>query len=65
MRLNGWQRLWLFLSVPWSLGWCVVGLVLAVDGDDGAITTMFLAFAPIPAYLIGEGVAWVRRGFGR
>jgi hypothetical protein len=63
MRLNGWQRLWVLLSLPWSLGWCVSGLFMAIDGDNDAIAAILLAIAPIPAYLIGEGVAWVRRGF--
>ena len=64
MRTNGWQRLWLLLSILWAV-------ILALGGtpDRGWTmqSAMFLVrlwIVPVAGvYLFGLGLAWVRRGF--
>lgn len=68
MKLNGWQRLWVFLSIPFVL----IGLGLVIGGffsTDGLVfmfwTGVWLAIGwPLTMYACGWGIAWVRRGFG-
>jgi hypothetical protein len=69
VRLNGWQRLWVFVSVP-----CVLffGFLIAAfwieSGAKGLSTlgwvVMFLGvFLPAILYGVGVAVAWVIQGF--
>jgi len=65
IRLNGWQRLWVFLSVPFVIAGLVVfydAIVKLSSSDLGAAFGIGLAW-PATMYAIGWGVAWVRRGF--
>jgi hypothetical protein len=60
ISLNGWQRIWVFLTIIWLLlliwvyypNW---SLMIKLKWD-------FIA-PPLVAYLIGQGVAWIRKGF--
>lgn len=57
-RLNGWMRLWVFLSSPF---W-IMAVVFILNGElEGA----FYAATIGPAIMLtfGYGIAWVRRGF--
>lgn len=62
MRLNGWRRLWLLLTVLWLLFGVGVAKQQMSEGERTFIIAFFIA-APIAAYLVAWGIAWVRRGF--
>jgi hypothetical protein len=63
--LNGWQRLWLVVSILWA----VVILALAGTPDQGwtmqsALFVLRLWIVSVAAvYVFGVGLAWVMRGF--
>jgi len=60
MRLNGWQRLWVLLTVLWSL----LMALIAPDSNDPLSTKLALwLIPPLAFYAFGWAVAWVRRGF--
>lgn len=65
MKLNGWQRLWMLVSAPFVILGAVVlywGVVNENPIDLWAGFSMTL-IGPLAVYIIGWGVAWVRRGF--
>jgi hypothetical protein len=69
IHINGWQRLWLFVSLLWA----VVILALAgsfqsadqpVPNAHMVLFVVRLWIVPVVAvYTLGLGLAWVRRGF--
>ena len=65
--LNGWQRLWVVVTVAWVGLWLAFIITISVsDGMEGRFVLASLAFAvatPVLLYAAGLGVAWVRRGF--
>ena len=70
MRINGWQRLWLFASILWAVVILALAGILRSDSDqalssaDEALFVVRLWIAPVLAvYGFGLGLAWVRRGF--
>ena len=70
MKLNGWQRLWLSLSIAWVFiwgGYVVFDAMkkdLEINGLSYAGGFFFLGFGPpAAAYALGLLVAWIRRGF--
>ena len=65
MRLNGWQRLWVFLSVPWLIGGLIgIGYgIRQMEGDTVAAGFAWGLGVPGLMYAFGWGVAWVRKGF--
>ena len=70
MRINGWQRLWLFASILWAVVILVLAGILQFDGDqtvpsaNEALFVVRLWIVPVMAvYGLGLGLAWVRRGF--
>jgi hypothetical protein len=70
MRVNGWQRLWLLVSIVWAIVILVLAGALQVDGDQtvpsakAALFVVRLWIVPVVAvYGFGSGLAWVRRGF--
>jgi hypothetical protein len=70
MRINGWQRLWLVVSILWAVAILLLAGVLQFDGDQtipSGNAALFLArlwIVPVAAvYGFGLGLAWVRRGF--
>jgi hypothetical protein len=65
MKLNGWQRLWIFISVPfvlWGLLLVASGLKELNGGEVGIGLSIAVLF-PLFMYAVGWGMAWVRRGF--
>ena len=62
---NGWQRLWLMVSILWA----TVILVLSGMPDRGwtmqsALFVVRLWIVPVAAvYVFGLGLAWVMHGF--
>ena len=73
MKLNGWQRLWVLLSVLWVLG-SVLSSVLSVldlgvlslaeDATGKTFLFMGILFAPpLALYILGFAVEWVIWGF--
>lgn len=70
MRLNGWQRLWLLVTVLWAL---VVGVFVVIlqSNRNEAVPLLnaigfWVLFWSMPAaavYALGLGIAWVRSGF--
>lgn len=70
MRINGWQRLWLFASMLWSVVILALAGILRPTGDyavpsaNEALFVVRVWIVPVAAvYACGLGVAWVRRGF--
>lgn len=66
MKLNGWQRLWVFVSVPiFIVGVVAFVMELVSESQYADPTSPILAAVLWPAFLyaFGWGVAWVRRGF--
>lgn len=70
MRINGWQRLWLFASILWAV--VILALAGILRSDSGQVLpsaeeTLFVVrlwIVPVVAvYAFGLGLAWVRRGF--
>ena len=64
MKLNGWQRLWVVMT----LSWIIFVAVLAYRASEGV--SLFHVFKeslilPIALYLLGLLVAWVIRSFKR
>ena len=60
--MNGWQRLWIFIGVPWVT---FTVLLVAINYDEtravwGGVASISVWLL---LYLIGLGVAWVIRGF--
>ena len=65
MKLNGWQRLWVFSSMPWVLGG-LFGVVYGVKHlEFETISSSIFIGLGFPAfmYAFGWGIAWIRRGF--
>ncbi len=70
-RLNGWQRLWVVLSVLWSPGWMgLIGYVILYPaeypGRAGEVILMGFGIwlGPIVAlYALGLASGWMRQGF--
>jgi hypothetical protein len=70
MRINGWQRLWLFASTLWAAVILLLAGILqphgaqTVPSADDALFVVRLWIVPVAAvYGFGLGLAWVRRGF--
>ena len=70
MRINGWQRLWLFASILWAVVVLALAGILRSEGDLTVPSTNEILFVvrlwivPVAAvYGFGLGLAWVRRGF--
>ncbi len=75
MTFNGWQRLWVVVSVLWMLGvgaFGVLGILAAYNTEPrpitvgvsiGALATFLAALIVPPAALYGLGaaVAWVNK----
>ena len=74
--LNGWQRLWVVVTIAWVGLWLAFIVTISVsdgmegrfvlNGMEGRFVLASLAFAvatPVLLYAAGLGVAWVRRGF--
>jgi hypothetical protein len=70
MHMSGWQRLWLFASILWTVVVVWLSGILQFDGDHTVPSANMILFVvrlwigPVVAvYAMGVGVAWVRRGF--
>jgi hypothetical protein len=66
VRLNGWQRLWVFLTAIWLACWLAgIAVVLSLDGFEPEAILYVVPALGIPAgvYALGLGWAWVIRGF--
>jgi hypothetical protein len=70
MRINGWQRLWLFASILWAVVVLALAGILRSEGaqtvpsGSEALFVVRLWIVPVVAvYGFGLGFAWVRRGF--
>ena len=70
MRINGWQRLWLFASMVWALAVLALAGVLQADGDrtvpsarEAALVVRVWLVPVVAVYVLGSGLGWVRRGF--
>ena len=70
MRINGWQRLWILVSILWAVAILALAGILQSDGDqtvpsaDVVLLMLRLWIVPLAAvYGFGLGLAWVRRGF--
>ncbi len=71
IRLNGWQRLWVVLSILWSPAWMgFIGYVIIYPAEypGRAGEVILIGFGiwlgPIVAlYALGSAIGWVRRGF--
>jgi hypothetical protein len=66
MRVNGWQRLWLFASILWAVVLLALAGILQSVGPSAneALLVVRLWIVPVvAAYGVGLGLAWVRRGF--
>ena len=64
-KLNGWQRLWVVVSVGWFLFLALVAAVAIIEGRVPRLGLLALAwFVPsVGLYFLGLGVGWVWRGF--
>ena len=60
--LNGWQRLWVVVTAPWAVLWVGGALLFGFDGS-GFFLLAIIVVPPVLLYVVGLGVAWVRRGF--
>ena len=60
---NGWQRLWIVLTVIWVGILCVA--LFTTSDPVREFKTLFLTavLVPMGLYGLGVGVAWIRRGF--
>jgi hypothetical protein len=67
MRISGWRRLWLLVSILWAVAILLLAGIFQPDRDQtvqGVLFVMRLWLAPVVAvYGFGLGLAWVRRGF--
>jgi hypothetical protein len=67
MRISGWQRLWLLVSILWAVAILLLAGIFQPDRDQtvqGVLFVMRLWLVPVVAvYGFGLGLAWVRRGF--
>ena len=66
MRVNGWQRLWLLVSILWAVVILALAGILQSDGPSAneLVFVVRLWIVPVAAvYGFGLGLAWVRRGF--
>lgn len=62
MKLNGWQKLWVVMT----LSWAIFVVVLAYKSSEGVSLFRVLKeslILPIGLYLLGLLVAWVIRSF--
>jgi len=67
--LNGWQRLWVVVTVPWAV--LFVGLALIFPFTNPGTEGLLIALAclasavvvPLLLYAAGLAVAWILRGF--
>jgi hypothetical protein len=60
MHINGWQRLWLLVSILWAV--VILALAGRFQSDVGQVVRFWIV--PVAAvYAFGFGLAWVRRGF--
>ena len=64
-NLNGWQRLWVVVSLVWLALLAFLALVVIESGRTPRLELLALAwFVPsVGLYLLGLGVGWVWRGF--
>lgn len=63
-KLNGWQRLWVVLSVLWIVAYHIGAL--GFDLVSSVPIPMYLAHMFVPpalAYGVGLTVVWIRKGF--
>jgi len=75
MKLNGWQRLWVLATITWLPGHWLYAVVFGswwwgYDLGPGSPyyrpweALVVLWAVPMPViYVLGAGVAWVRRGW--
>ena len=73
MKLNGWQRIWITLSVLWSI--YAIAILVSVLTDPsgyenryGVTVSLALGYWVGPiigVYVLGSTVAWIRKGFRR
>ena len=69
MKLNGWQRLWMVISIPWSAYWLLLFIVgLQKSGIrfwqvESPIFVALIVFPPLLLYIAGLAIRWVIRGF--
>jgi hypothetical protein len=67
MKLNGWQRLWIVVTLGWAV--CIALFVWAgwplakVDADVIGSALIVWIVPSVSLYLTGLAWAWVRRGF--
>lgn len=65
MKLNGWQRLWVVVSVLWA---AASSSFLSLDEVDTSQTSViwmagFIVLPPIGLYVTGMIAGWIIRGF--
>ena len=60
--MNGWQRLWIFIGVPWV---AITVFAVAINYDETGVVWGGVASVSVwlLLYIIGLGVGWVIRGF--
>ena len=70
MRINGWQRLWLFASMVWAVAVLALAGILQPYGDaaipsasEAALVVRVWLVPVVAVYVFGLGLGWVRRGF--
>lgn len=64
--MNGWLRLWIFVSIVWAIPSGALGFLFYVDDSvlAGLLTFAVTWLVPVVfLYLLGLGIAWVSRGF--
>ena len=65
--MNGWQRLWVVISVPWWIGWGAIIVGAWSEIVTGSAFEQLLAVAivaaPIGLYILGLAARWVINGF--
>lgn len=59
-RLNGWQRLFVVVSVVWLVAALFMAEVLGVSGRNGLL---FMIVPPFAVYLLWRSGGWVWQGF--
>ena len=69
MQLNGWQRLWTFLTVSWVSLWVAMIVWVYFEGSftafsENPVRIIFVIVAPpVLIYGVGLAAAWIRDGF--
>lgn len=70
MRINGWQRLWLFAAMIWAVAvLSLAGLLRSPSehtvpsASEAALAVRVWIVPVVATYALGFGLGWVRRGF--